>query len=119
MKRAATMQNALRAAAFVGLAMSAAGCAAYGANDARTPGWFKQRVKQTNAEPFPQLAAVPQATPLTTSQSEWDQVAAETKAAAQELQASPRSAPADMTPEQAAAFEAQARQDAESKRPAH
>jgi hypothetical protein len=119
MKRAATIQNALRAAALVSLAVSVAGCATYGAKDSATPGWFKQRVKQTKAEPFPQLAAVPQATPLTTPQTEWDAVAAETKAAAQDLNASPRSAPADMTPDQTAAFEAKAREDAESKRPAH
>ena len=116
MKRAATMQDVLRASAFIGLALGLAGCASYGANDPKAPGWFKQRVSQTKAEPFPTLAAVPQPTAATTTLTEWDAVAAETRAAAQELQASPRSAPADLTPEQAAAFEAQARQDAESKR---
>jgi protein tyrosine phosphatase (PTP) superfamily phosphohydrolase (DUF442 family) len=86
------------------------GCAAFGAHDPNAPGWFKAKIKETEKEPFPKLAAVPQPTPSTKSQNEWDAIEANARAAGAEMAASPRNAPSDVTEADIEAFDQQARQ---------
>ena len=109
---------AVLAATAAALALALGGCASsYGEKDPNTPGWFKSKVKETEKEPFPDLAAIPDATPSSKSQNEWDAIEADAKAAGAEVQANPRSAPTAMTPEEIEAFEAQARAAAGDKKP--
>ncbi len=113
MTRAGTAwtKAALMAALF-GATLGASGCAAFGENE-NSPGWFKDRVKQSEKEPFPQLAAVPDAPKAGRPESEWNKIEAEVKQAGDAVASNPRSAGPNMTPEEIAAFEAEARRQAE------
>jgi hypothetical protein len=105
-------RKALLAAAIAGLALSASGCASL-ADKENTPAWFKDRVRQSEKEPFPQLAAVPDTPAPGRPADEWNKIEDDVKQAGDEVAANPRSAPPNMTPEEIAAFEAEARRQAE------
>jgi hypothetical protein len=107
----------MRAAAFVCLFGGAAACAPFGAHDANSPEWFKTKLKETQHKPFPKLASVP-ATPAPSalSTADWSAIQSEVSQAGAALDSSPRSAPADQSPEATAAFDEQARKEAEGQR---
>ena len=117
MTRAPKSHPAALAATAAALAIALGGCASYGEKDPNTPGWFKSKVKETEKQPFPDLAAVPEATPSSKSQAEWDAIEADAKAAGATVAADPRSAPTSTTAADIEAFDAQARQDAAGKKP--
>ena len=119
-KPAGGARIALRAAALACLA-GAAACAPFGAHSANSPGWFKSRLKDTEKQPFPKLASVPQATTVAPTRpvAEWDAIQSNVAQAGAALDASPRSSPPDQTEDATIAFEQQARKDVESKHPAN
>jgi hypothetical protein len=113
MERAGTAwTKAALTAALLGATMGASGCAAFGEGE-NSPGWFKERVKQSEKEPFPQLAQVPDVPEAGRPESEWRTIEDDVTKAGDAVAANPRSAPANMTPEEIAAFEAEARRQAE------
>ena len=114
MKRAGTAWTKAAMAAALVAAMSASGCAAFGEKE-NTPGWFKDRVKETEKEPFPQLAAVPDLPAPGRPEAEWNAIEADVKEAGDKVDANPRSAAPNMTPEEIAAFEAEMRSKVEGR----
>jgi hypothetical protein len=111
------MLAATAAALAMALTGALGGCASsYGEKDPDTPGWFKSKVKETQKEPFPDLAAIPDPTPPSKSQNEWDAIEKDAKGVGAEIAANPRSGPTVMTPAEIEAFEAAARQAAEGKK---
>src|SRR5262245_23938267 len=93
------------------------GCAMF-SDKPEDPAWYKQRVHDLRKGKYPQLAAVPQATPSTKTPAQWAAAEAEVQTAGAALHASPRAAAAAPgASATAGAFEAQARKEATPARP--
>jgi hypothetical protein len=113
------VRTALGAAALACLIGAASACAPFGAHDKNSPAWFKSRLQETQKKPYPRLADVPPTPPPSSrTPAQWDAIGADVARAGAALDASPRSAPPEVTPEATAAFEEQARKEAAGQRPA-
>jgi hypothetical protein len=93
--------------------MAVVGCATAPAN---TPDWYRQR-ERTIESGYPDFHSVPNTVNLTTDPAHWAEVTADLDAAKAEVQADPRSV--WTPPEDAAAFEADARAAIEATRRRH
>jgi hypothetical protein len=109
-------KRASKAAAAALALIAPAGCAMFGDRPA-APAWFDDRVAELKKQRYPQLAAVPAATPPSRTPQAWDEVRDSVEAAGAALEANPRAAPPSGGDAAAGEFEAAARRAAETQRP--
>lgn len=83
---------------------------------ADAPAWFHEREAATG-QTYPNLRDVPNHTDVNADPAHWDAVAADVRAAAAAMRASPRAEPAP--PEDPSGFVDQARRELEAARDAH